>query len=958
MTEHAALERAILDSANYSIISTDLDGVIRTFNRTSERWLGYRAEEVVGVVTPAIIHERQEVTRRAAELTLELGEFVEPGFEAFVAKCRRGEPDENDWTYVRKDGTRFPVRLSVTGIRDLNGRLTGFLGVGTDVTVQRQMEVDLRESQERFQAAFTHAAIGMALVAPSGVFLRVNPSLCGFLGYSADELLARTFQELTHPDDLEADVAQVNWMLSDEIRTYQMEKRYLRKDGRVVWAQLCVSLVRDGAGAPLYFISEIKDITIRKATEAAIAERIRLASFSATIGTALTRGGTLRDTLQNCAAAMVEYLGAAFARIWTLNESEQVLELQASAGIYTHTDGPHGRVPVGKFKIGLIAAEKKPHLTNAVIGDPRVGNQDWASQEGMVAFAGHPLIVADRVVGVMGLFSRTALSPATLEALGAVADGIAIGIERARAEERLVMAKAAAESANRTKSEFLANMSHELRTPLNSVIGFTGILIRNKAGNLREQDLTYLQRIHQNGLNLLGLINQILDLSKVEAGRMELDLVPVNLGDLVREMATHLEPQIRDKDVQLAVEVPPGLRSFSADKEKIRQVLVNLAANAVKFTEHGFVTLRVLTATDGVTPAAVEVWDTGIGIPSDKLGTIFEAFRQADGSTARKYGGTGLGLTITRSLCQLMGYTIEAESEPGRGSVFRVRFGSPSLVAATGPPVIPAVTEATAVTAVAAIAPVGRAPSENKLVLVIDDDPDSRMLITRYAEDEGFRVLAASSGEQGLELARSIRPQIILLDLMMPGVDGWQVLRLLKADEALRDIPVVVISIVASENRCSLVGAVDLLDKPAPRDAIVGVLNRNLRAYRSRVLLVEDDLGTRELVTASLTASGYEVQVAANGREALDRLEHGPVDAILLDLRMPVMDGWQFLSTLREGHHWDELPVIVMTAGDLSLDETQQLGRQALSVLRKDGDFTNELKHILNWTKVDPGVKP
>src|SRR5208337_1041306 len=311
-----------------------------------------------------------------------------------------------------------------------------------EIAERRRAEESLRQTEDRFRNAFDHAPIGMALVSPEGRWLQVNHALCEITGYSEQELLERTFQDITHPDDLEADLDFARGMLAGDLPSYCMEKRYLRKDGQYVWILLSVSRSHNEMGKPFLFVTQVQDISERKLAEGLIKERACLAALTADVGIALTQQGSLQGLLQRCTEAIVQHLDAAFARIWTLGPQADVLELQASAGMYTHMDGAHARVPVGKFKIGLIAQERKPHLTNQVIGDPRVHDQEWAGREGMVAFAGHPLILGGEVCGVMALFARKPLSDTTIAALEAIANEVALGIERKRAEEALAESSA------------------------------------------------------------------------------------------------------------------------------------------------------------------------------------------------------------------------------------------------------------------------------------------------------------------------------------------------------------------------------------------------------------------------------------------------------------------------------------------------------------------------------------
>jgi len=410
---------------------------------------------------------------------------------------------------------------------------------------------------------------------------------------------------------------------------------------------------------------------------------------------------------------------------------------------------------------------------------------------------------------------------------------------RAREAEQsalaLRQAQREAEAANRAKSDFLATMSHELRTPLNSVIGFTNIMLKNKPDNLRPRDLDFLRRIGGNGRHLLRLINDVLDLSKVEAGRIELEPTAVDLVELVRSVFSQLEGQVRSTGVRMSFSPPPGVSRVEADEIRLRQVLINLVGNALKFASGGHVEVRLVCSESG-DPLRVDVVDDGEGIAPDDRSRIFESFQQADQSAKRRFQGTGLGLTLSRSLCEMMGFRLELASEVGAGSVFSVLLHPETPAPAYRPPQ----GEAAAMSQ-----PPGRVPTNgaerNKTVLVIDDEADARAVIEGYVADYGARVIAVDSGDRAIAMARAVRPDIIILDLLMPDEDGWSVLRRLGADAELREIPVVICSVSDGVSRASANGAAAILAKPVERDHFYATLDD---------FLAEQDLPCTDLRSA------------------------------------------------------------------------------------------------------------
>jgi signal transduction histidine kinase/DNA-binding response OmpR family regulator len=473
-------------------------------------------------------------------------------------------------------------------------------------------------------------------------------------------------------------------------------------------------------------------------------------------------------------------------------------------------------------------------------------------------------------------------------------------------------AKAAAEEANKSKSLFLANMSHELRTPLNAIIGYSEML-QEEMGELGIDELSPdLEKIHGAGKHLLSLINDILDLSKVEAGRMDLYLEEFDIGQLVQEVSSTVHPLMEKQENQLLVECDRNLGSMSADLTKLRQCLLNLLSNASKFTQAGKILLRVSGDGQEVTFA---VSDTGIGMSPSQQGKLFQAFSQADASTTRKYGGTGLGLAISRQFCRLMGGDITVESELRRGSTFTIQL--PRQVQVIAESEASPAEEKAAVAALALPLP---------KILVIDDDPVVHDLMGRFLVKQGFQVKTADGGKAGLEIARDFQPAAIILDVMMPDMDGWSVLTALKRDPLLAKIPVIMMTFIKDQNLGYTLGASDYLTKPVDRRQLSEVLQRyKPQVHSGEILIVDDDALTRSLMREQLEMNGCRVKEAASGMEALKQLEQSRPGVIILDLLMPTMSGFEFLYQLQKHPQCSHIPVIVMTAKDLNAEERGSL---------------------------------
>ena len=514
-------------------------------------------------------------------------------------------------------------------------------------------------------------------------------------------------------------------------------------------------------------------------------------------------------------------------------------------------------------------------------------------------------------------------------------------------DKELVVARDLAEQASKSKSSFLANMSHELRTPLTAIIGYSEIL-EDDAGDMGLDDfLPDLQKIKGAGKHLLGLINSILDLSKVEAGKMELFLEDFEVRRLVSEVATTVKPLVEKNHNSLQIHCPEDLGQTRGDQTKTRQILFNLLSNASKFTDNGRITLDVnRSEAFGSDWLVLIVADTGIGMNEDQTKKLFKPFTQADVSTARHYGGTGLGLALCKRFCELMGGWIDVESHPGKGTTFTVYLPYEIRDDAQSPKSLQQRIDTGEWKRVMRRNRDDETTGPaDRLVLVIDDDPSVHELLGSMLRGEGYRVEMARDGAEGLAKARTLKPDVITLDVYMPDQDGWSVLQQIQDDAELRDIPVVMISVSDEAKKGIALGA-DFLAKPIDRDKLKSLLAKygNGDGRQRTALVVEDDEDQRRLVAKALGEQGWQVVEAENGVAGLRRLAEDEPDLIFLDLIMPQLDGFGFVSQLRRNAAWRKIPVVVLTAMDLGPAEIERLNGGVERILQKSAYSFEELK--------------
>jgi PAS domain S-box-containing protein len=939
-----ALQDAIFNSANFSSIATDEKGVIQIFNVGAERMLGYAASEVVNQVTPADISDPRELIARAEALSQELGTPITPGFEALVFKASRGIEDIYELTYIRKDGSRFPAMVSVTALRDDREAIIGFLLIGTDNTARKQAEEALREAGALQNAIFNSANFSSIATDEKGVIQIFNVGAQRMLGYAAADVLNKiTPADISDPLEVIARAEELSLELGTQItpgfealvfkasRGIEdiYELTYIRKDGSRFPAMVSVTALRDAQEGIIGYLLIGTDNTARKEVEAAQAlldQRLRDQQFYT------------RSLIESNIDALMMTDPQGFIS----DVNQQMMTL------------------TGRTRDELIGAHCKQFFTDPgraeaaikrVLTENKVSNYELTvcaqnGEETVVSY--NAATFHDRNRKLQGVF--------------AAARDVT---ERKRFERALQEKNLELEHASSMKSEFLATMSHELRTPLNAIIGFSEALKDGLMGNMSATQQEYIADIFTSGQHLLSLINDILDLSKVEAGMMTLELEPVDLGSLLAGSLSIVREKALSQRISLALEAADDLGTLLLDMRKTKQIAYNLLANAVKFSASGArVTLsaqRVPRHTVGMLSGAwpvhsfpladsefteflqISVSDSGIGISRPNMAKLFQAFSQIDSSLARKFEGTGLGLAMVKQLAELHGGTVAVTSSEGEGARFAVwlplRKGVPADV--TPPPGNHAVPTA----------------SPRRTALVIEDNDQSAELVRLLLEAEGFTVLRAASAEEALVLAPQHTLSLITLDIQLPGIDGWEFLARVRDTGSMAHIPVVIISGVADKlglNR----GAAAVLQKPISRAQLkMSLANLGLHPVDEQtwtVLVVDDDPKAVEVIAAFLPTPAYAVVRAYGGAEAITLAHRLRPDLIFLDLMMPEVSGFDVVDALQRNSETARIPILVVTAKQITADDRNTLNKNqgnVVHIVEKAGlnqaHFIDEVRRAL-----------
>lgn len=682
----------------------------------------------------------------------------------------------------------------------------------------------------------------------------------------------------------------------------------------------------------------------------------------------------LRDVLNVGMETLKTSFDAAFARVWLVEEGdlcddcihagicnnrEQCLHLKVTVGMYAKDD-EYLRVPLGSLKVGWIAENRKPFMTNDLATDTQIHHHEWLRNRLVVSFAGYPLLVGDELLGALALFSQNPMSDEDFAILGSFANRTAMAIQNARLhseimELNLSLEKRIAErtwdleqanvklrKADQLKSEFLANMSHELRTPLNAIIGFAEILRDGLCGAMNEEQVASVSDIHASGKHLLQMINDILDLSKVEAGRMELQPEEFSIAEAIDNVQSIVRDIVNRGHLDLQISVPDSLPHIYADQVKFKQIMYNLLSNAVKFTpDNGRITVDVGFNSDEF---LISVTDTGIGINPEDHETIFDEFRQLDSSRSRQYEGTGLGLALSKRLVELHEGKIWVESEgAGMGSKF-------SFTLPVAKPGTDLDHETQDIEGVLAKLPASiKTPgSAEKTILVVEDNPQAAQLLCIYLNEAGYDTLVATDGDEAVKMALAVKPFAITLDIMLPGKDGWQVMQELKSFPDTGSIPIIIISIVDDQSLGFNMGAIGYLVKPIDKEQLGYALKKLELATKMdgaipRVLVIDDRPEDLRLTETILNSEGFQVLKALDGISGISKaIEENP-DLIILDLLMPNMSGFDVVKALREHPQARDIPIIIITAKDLTAEDREALNSKVKSIIQKGEDAKKRL---------------
>ncbi len=891
-----------IDRTDNAVFITDPEGVIQYVNPGFEKVYGFKSEEALGK-TPRIIKS---------------GVIPDEQYKYFWGTLLNGGTVSGELINKTKDGRIIPIAGTNSPILDESGKILGFLAVHQDISERKKNEEALAKSEADLRALFSSMEDIVLVYDRDGRYVRIAPTNPSLLIKPPEELLGKLIHEVFPKETADRFLIAINKTL-DSGETSQIEYELAIRN-ESYWFLANLSKLDEGN---VFCVA--RDITERKKSEEAIRRRNEYLAASAEISKLVTSTLDLNSIFARTVNLITERFNFYHAGIFIVEETgfNAVLREATGRAGAEMKERRHTLQLNEKSIVGKVTLDGQAVVANDVTVNPLHKFNPLLPET--CAEAALPLRIGNRIIGAIDIQSKTigAFTEDDIAVLQTLADQVAVAIDNARSFELSQEAVMEMREIDRLKSQFLANMSHELRTPLNSIIGFSRVIIKGIDGpvtELQQQDLT---AIYNSGQHLLGLINDVLDLSKIEAGKMELAFDEVNIADVTSSVLSTMSGLIKDRPIQMKRIIQPNLPTVRADAIRVRQVMINLLSNASKFTDEGDILVEVglKPGPTGRNELRVSVTDSGPGIAKQDQTKLFQAFSQVDDSPTRKTGGTGLGLSICQHIINMHGGRIWVESDLGKGSTFHFTL------------------------------PLFRKEKEgestyggNKVILAIDDDPQVIGLYERYLHPQGYQVVPLSDPSRAVERVKQLKPFAVTLDIMMPGIDGWQVLDSLKGDPDTRNIPVIVCSIIEDLEKGFNLGATDYLVKPILEDDLVNALDRlNADGSIRDVLVIDDNPDDLRLIGKILTDDGrYKAILAEGGRMGWDIISSGkPPHAVILDLFMPEVDGFKILENMQASQNLRDIPVIVISGMDLSPEQKNQLNEFGQRLLSK-GSFNEK----------------
>ncbi len=1004
----------IVEQSMEGIASANLDGILQYANTSWVNMHGYKTgDELIGKHL-SIFHTEDQLK---TDVIPHIAEVKSRGYSS------------REIGHTRKDGSIFPGAMSVSLLEDEQGVPIGINAFMVDITERKQAEEALRENEEKFRAFWETANDSMNITDKDGFFTDVNEATVKILGYSKEELIGmHVSRVLKNKANFEPKMEElirtgkisleVSWITKngEEVYGELMVVAIYDEDGKYAGGR---GIFRDLTERKQVDEEQKKYTAELELTRAEIEKQNWLKTGQTELNNMMRGEQDIETLSKNTISYLAKYLNAQIGAFYIADDKENVLRLFGSYA-YQKPKNLSKEFKFGEGLVGQAALEKESITLNNCPDDYIRINSGLgdAVPRNIIVF---PCLHNNIVQGLVELGSFKEFSDLDLSFLDLVSDGIAIAVNSAQsrnqmatlleqtqkqAEElqaqqeelrqtnkeleeqtqlleeqkediqkknvqlqkaqKLIEEKARDhELTSMYKSEFLANMSHELRTPLNSILLLSKILSDNKDANLIEKQVELADTIYSSGSDLLALINEILDLSKLEAGKIKINLSELNLGDFKERMIRYFGHLAEEKGVNFRIQVEEGVPiHIRTDPQRLEQIVKNILSNAFKFTFQGSVTLNICRpdkqvdlSKSGLRPEktiAFSVSDTGIGIPKEKKKLIFEAFQQIDGTTSRKYGGTGLGLSISRELANLLGGEIQLESEEGKGSTFTLYLPETAAEGQQVKEIEPLLTmvvsaaEPANVQAIESAAPSASLEgikddrknirAEDKSILIIEDDPKFTKILRDLSREKGFKVLAARDGETGYHLADYYKPSAIILDIRLPGIDGWAVMSRLKNNPDTRHIPLHFISVFDKKLDAMKMGAIGFLTKPVSMEMLeqgFEKIERIISKPVKNLLVVEDDEIQRKAITELIGNGGVLITSVSTGEVAYDRVTSGKFDCMILNIDLSDMSGVELISRIGNNEDLLDLPIIIYTGRELTKQEKITLDEYAEKIIIK-----------------------